>query len=87
MRLIGELRAGNRILKSVTKENNDNKDFRKELEKLLIGVCKELHIPVPIWLTKNTQELGRYRKTTFYKDQFIGDTSFEEFVIKLEIEE
>jgi hypothetical protein len=90
MRLIGELKSNNRIVKTNTVELKDSNvfynDFRSDFESLFLKMCRDFDIPVPVWLSKNTKELSRYRKTFFSKDHFIGDISFDEFIIKLELE-
>jgi len=54
------------------------------LEEGLISLCRELDIPVPLWLNKNTSEFARYRKTFFDRDQFIEDVKFDRFELRME---
>lgn len=85
MKLYGKLITGTNIIRDVTIELNDsNMAFRDALEKCLIDLCKELDIQVPLWLKKNTKELGAYRRTFFPKEQFLEKVWFDKFEIRLE---
>ncbi|TYQ14971.1 UNVERIFIED_CONTAM: hypothetical protein Cloal_1370 [Acetivibrio alkalicellulosi] len=85
MFLTGKLYKGTSLIKEL-KINNDNSDkpFRDVLEDSLIGLCRQLDIPVPIWLDKNTSELARHRKTVFLRDQFVEKVEYDKFEIKIE---
>jgi len=58
--------------------------FGEVLEALLLKVCRELDISVPIWLGINTKDLAIKRRTSFYPDQFIDKIKFDRFEIILE---
>ena len=58
-------------------------DFRDRLENCLLALCKDADIPVPMWLTKNTIELGRFKKTNFLAEQFPEPTKFDRMEIKI----
>ena len=58
-------------------------DFRDKLESCLLSLCKDADIPAPIWLSKNSAELGRFNKTDFFADQFPERVKFDRFVIKI----
>ena len=85
MILNGKVIVGNRVLfeKSVQDACPDGSDFRDKLENCLLTLCKEADIAVPIWLTKNSRELGRFGKTSFLWDQFAETVRFERFEIKI----
>lgn len=57
--------------------------FHDKLENCLINLCRGADIPVPIWLSKNTTELARFRRTSFNKDQFAEAVAFDRFEIKI----
>jgi len=57
--------------------------FRDKLENCLLGLCKEADIPVPIWLSKNSVELARFGKTSFFAEQFAEDVAFDRFEFKI----
>ena len=58
-------------------------NFHDKLENCLIGFCKEADIPVPVWLTKNTEELGRFGMVVFISEQFTEKVSFDRFELKI----
>ena len=58
-------------------------DFRDKLEDCLLGLCKEADIPAPIWLSKNTVELARFNKTSFFAEQFPETVVFDRFELKI----
>jgi hypothetical protein len=38
---------------------------------------------VPLWLTKNTREYVRFRRTSFNADQFFNTVHFDRFEIRI----
>ncbi|ABN53722.1 MAG TPA: hypothetical protein DEF39_00420 [Hungateiclostridium thermocellum] len=85
MILVGRLIKGTHAIKeSVFNKEAEDTDFRDLLEEGLISLCRELDIPVPLWLNKNTSEFARYRKTFFDRDQFIEDVKFDRFELRME---
>jgi hypothetical protein len=58
--------------------------FHEKLEKCLIDLCREIGIPVPIWLEKNTKEFAYFKKTFFTNEQFVEKVNFDRFEIRLE---
>jgi len=82
--LIGRIVKGTKTIRQSTfKEDDEGADFADLLEKGLISLCRELEIPVPIWLKKNTAEFARYRKTFFTSDQFVETVNFDKFEFKI----
>jgi len=57
--------------------------FRDKLENCLIGLCKDADVPVPIWLSRNSTELARFRKTNFFADQFTETVPFDRFELTI----
>jgi hypothetical protein len=86
MILYGKLIKKNMPLKTGKIANNDlDISFHDVMEASFILLCKELDIPVPIWLAKNTREIGRYGKTYFNHEQFIEEVYFDKFVLEIEV--
>ncbi|MFO7636529.1 MAG: hypothetical protein R6W96_04395 [Clostridia bacterium] len=86
MKLYGKLVKNNTVLKEIKKEKHqENGNFHATMEELFIGLCRDLDVPVPIWLKKNTRELARYRKTFFNREQFIEDVFFDRLVLEMEV--
>ena len=85
MVLSGRMIKGYKILRQVdfTDECAKSDSFHDKLENCLLGVCRVSDIPAPIWLSKNTLELAKFRKTNFYKDQFTEAINFDRFEIKI----
>ena len=63
--------------------DDDEMSFREKLEGCLIEICSQFDIPVPLWLKKNTRELGIFRRTFFSREQFIDKVWFDKFEIRL----
>lgn len=81
----GKIVQGANVIKEAVVENNDTSaSYRDALEDCFIRVCKELEIPVPLWLKKNTKEFSAFRKTFFSNEQFAEKVKFDKFEIKLE---
>lgn len=86
MILYGKLMLKNLPIKNEKVINIDlTLDFHGQLEEAFIRLCKQLDIPVPIWLKKNTREIGLYKKTFFSNDQFIEVFPFDKFVLEIEV--
>lgn len=86
MILYGKLMRGNVVLKESKAAGEDPaKSFHDQMEEAFLKLCRELDIPVPIWLKKNTREISRYRKTYFETEQFVEDTFFDRFVLEIEV--
>ncbi len=83
MILEGRLFVANRLteLKEV-EYTNDDLAFSMQLENALVLLCKELDIPIPLWLKKNTHEFAAFHQTLFFADQFNEKVKFDRFQIK-----
>lgn len=85
MKLYGRLVKEAKTIKEASVEKEDEKaSFRDLLEDCLVNLCRELDIPVPLWLRKNSTEFVNYRKTFFPKEQFVEKVRFDRFEISLE---
>ena len=83
MKLEGRLFVANRMteIKEVTTEDTDA-SYSKRLEKALIELCRQMDIPVPMWMKKNTHEFAAFRQTIFFKEQYTEKVRFDRFQIK-----
>ena len=70
-------------MSAVIKNNDPQLAFNEKLEYCLLNICKQLSIPVPIWMEKNTKEFAHYKKTFFTNEQFIEDVWFDRFEIAI----
>lgn len=84
MVLEGRLFVANRMteIKEITTVDN-NESFSKNLEQALILLCRELSIPTPIWMKKNTHEFAAFHQTLFFADQFTEKVRFDRFQITM----
>ena len=82
--LEGRLFIANRMteIKTVTTEDTDT-SYAKCLEKALIELCRQLDIPVPMWMKKNTKEFAAFGQTIFFREQYTEDVRFDRFQIKV----
>ena len=86
MVLYGKLVKGNTFIKDAKTAGADNeRPFHDIMEEAFVLLCRELEIPVPIWLKKNTREVSRYHKTFFEKEQFIEEVYFDRFELEIEV--
>ncbi len=53
------------------------------LEKALVELCREMNIPVPMWLSKNTKEFAAFHQTIFFGEQYTDKVVFDKFQIKM----
>lgn len=85
MRMTGKLIKGTVILDEKAYEiDDDTGTYQDRLEKCFVEICSLLNIEVPMWLNKNTREFVRFRRTSFYSDQFFNPVIFERFEIRVE---
>lgn len=84
MRLEGKIFRANLTIADITIEQPDQPEaFVKQLEKCFILLCRELEIPIPLWLEKNTKEFARFHQTIFFEEQFIDSVNFNRFQIRM----
>ena len=56
--------------------------FVPQLEKLLVELCHQMDVPIPLWLGKNTNEFARFHQTIFFAEQFTENIRFDRFQIR-----
>lgn len=44
--------------------------------------CHDMDVPAPIWLNKNENEFGQFRRTAFNADSFVESVSFDRMEIE-----
>lgn len=84
MVLEGRLFVANRMtmIKEIVYEESST-SFSRNLEGALIMLCKELEIPCPMWMQKNTKEFSCFHQTIFFSESYIEKVPFDRFQIKL----
>jgi len=85
MKMNGKLYKGSLIISNtscVVQENFGG--YQDKLEALLVMVSHDLGTPVPMWLSKNTKEYVRFKRTIFGADQFFEDVFFDRMEIRVE---
>ncbi len=84
MTLEGRLFVANRMteIREVTTENTDT-SYSRCLEKALVELCKQLDIPVPMWMKKNTKEIAAFGQTIFFREQYTETVRFDRFQIRI----
>jgi hypothetical protein len=53
------------------------------LEKALVELCKQMDIPVPMWMKKNTKEFAAFGQTIFFREQYTENIRFDRFQIRV----
>ena len=82
--LEGRLFVANRMteIKTVTTEDTDA-SYAKCLEKALVELCRQMDIPVPMWMKKNTREFAAFGQTIFFAEQYTEKVRFDRFQIRV----
>lgn len=84
MRLEGKIfRANLAIAEKTVEKAEKSESFVKDLEWCFVLLCRELDIPIPLWLNKNTIEFARFHQTIFFEEQFTEKILFNRFQIRL----
>jgi hypothetical protein len=87
LKLEGKIYVKGKVVNSITVSTaNEGLFFRDRLEKCLLDLCKELDIPTPLWLRKNTKELAIFKRTFFPDEQFMENVWFDRFEIIMDPE-
>ena len=69
-------------IKEVTTEDTDA-SYSKRLEKALVELCRQLDVPVPMWMKKNTKEFAAFGQTIFFREQYTENVRFDRFQIRV----
>jgi len=84
MRLEGRTYISNKILNIHEVDiPEDGGSFVENLEKALVELCRQMEIPVPMWLKKNTKEFAAFHQTIFFAEQYTDKVVFDKFQIKM----
>lgn len=85
MKLEGRLFTANKLLtiREIELVPDPDAPFSKNLERALILLCRELDIPVPSWMKKNTREFAAFYQTVFFSEQYQEQVNFDRFVIRM----
>lgn len=84
VRLEGKVFAGGIVrAMAVAEDRDESRRFVSRLEECLRSLCRELAIPIPIWMKKNTGEFARFHQTVFVDEQFHEPVAFDRFQIRL----
>ena len=65
------------------KYENPEVGFSAELSEAIIILCREMDIPVPMWMKKNTHEFAAFHQTIFFDEQYPEKVKFTSFQIKM----
>jgi hypothetical protein len=83
MQLEGKLFRANLMIQMATVSQPDTSErFVVQLERAFIQLCRQLEMPLPIWMEKNTKEFARFHQTLFFAEQFTDPITFERFQIR-----
>ena len=74
----------NPLRTATVKNENPGLNFHDLLQESFLMLCKDLNIPIPLWLDKNTKEFARFHKTFFPKEQFLEPMLFDRFELTIE---
>ncbi len=84
MKLEGAIYRENQLLGRHVREVPENgQSLVHNLDRCLLALCKDLGIPIPIWMQRNTREFAHWRQTAFTSEQFDEKTQFDRFQIRL----
>jgi hypothetical protein len=75
------------ILDQVIKLEDPQLNRTKKILRGVEQLCLDFDIQVPMWFEKNKKEMKFFSQTSFHKDQFIEQISFDSFDIEIIEEE
>lgn len=67
----------NRMLKDLTVSDYDRDTRTHKVVRSLEQACREMDLPVPIWLDTNIKDFKRNSKCRFYQDSFMEPVGFD----------
>ena len=83
MKLEGKIFKANLLVQSATVQEEDTETgFASQLERCLILLCRQMSVPIPLWMKKNTREFARFHQTVFFAEQFAEPICFDRFQIR-----
>lgn len=85
MRLEGSIYKRDSILdlQSVEVSEDAQIPLSKRWDIALLALCKNMNVPIPIWLNKNSREFVNFHQTIFTPEQFAEEVHFDIFQVKL----
>lgn len=84
MRLQGETYFESRLTgRAIVPVEMGERSFTERLDKALLALCKQMTVPIPVWLKNNTKQFAHYRMTIFFPDQFVEKVAFDQFQVRL----
>lgn len=88
MRLQGEVYHQSKLVSlGLVEVEESDAPLGKRLDTALLKLCKQLVVPIPVWLDNNTKQFANFRMTVFFPDQFVDQVHFDQFQIRLLNEE
>ena len=83
-RLWGKIiKHGKTVMEKTIENRKANLTLNDKMEQALEELCLFFDIGKPIWLSDNTKDFVRFKKTQFKQDHFIETISFDCFEIEL----
>jgi hypothetical protein len=76
MRFWGKLKTEDRIIRDLVQEDKDFQDA-------LVSLCARFDISKPIVCDKHLKELRSFRRTLFYRDDFVESVDFDTLEIEI----
>ena len=67
----------NRMLKDITVSDYEEDTRTHKVVRALENACREMDLPVPIWLDVNINDFKRNAKCRFYQDSFMEPVGFD----------
>lgn len=84
MRLQGEVYFESRLTGlAVVPVGEGGESLAKRLDAALLALCKQMNVPIPVWLQNNTKQFAAFHMTLFTPDQFVDRVHFDQFQIRL----
>ncbi len=77
MRFWAKIMQDNHLIKDYTCEINGEESRTMKVFKALEESCRQLDLPVPIWLKPNVKDFQKIARTRFRQDSFVESISFD----------
>lgn len=82
MKIWGKIVTKNKIIKDMAASSDEDGTYQDNLKNCINEICRNFDIETPYWLPANVDEYNARRKTSFTKDNFIDEFSYDKFVIE-----
>ncbi len=82
-RLWGKIIKKDHIIESLDVSTEKDASIDIKRKECFEKICYKLDLSIPMWLEKHTKEFNKFKRATFFADDFIDDVDFDKLEIDL----